>query len=173
MRVVLIIILTGLLSLLWYELFYFKQGEQPSTLVNQSVPPFSLIDLMNAPQVFDEKNLKGRVSLLNVWATWCDACKLEHEMLMKIKNEYQIPIYGINYKDDPQAVLIWLSTMGNPYTKLGLDQDGKTAIDFGIYGTPETFIVNAEGKIIYRHIGIINQLNWDTVLYPIIKQWRA
>jgi cytochrome c biogenesis protein CcmG/thiol:disulfide interchange protein DsbE len=170
MRALLIIILIGLFSLLWVELFYFKPGEQPSALINQPVPAFELTDLLHAPQILDEKKLIGQVSLLNIWATWCDACLLEHAMLMKIKQDYHVPIYSINYKDDPQKVIAWLKAKGNPYQAIGLDQTGRAAIDFGIYGTPETFIINAQGKIVYRHIGVLNKQVWESILYPIIKR---
>lgn len=173
MKTILTMILIGLFSLLWYELFYYKSGEQPSALINQSIPSFELTDLLHPPQLLNEKKLIGQVSLLNIWATWCDACLIEHELLMKIKQQYHLPIYSINYKDNPQKVLHWLKEKGNPYLAIGLDQEGKVGIDFGIYGTPETFIINAKGKIVYRHIGAINQRAWDEILYPIIKQLNS
>jgi cytochrome c biogenesis protein CcmG/thiol:disulfide interchange protein DsbE len=159
------LILFLLLSLLSYELYSAKSNELPSALIGERVPAFKLGDL-------SQKDLIGKVSLLNVWATWCYACKLEHSMLMKIKNQYHVPIYGIAYKDQPDEVANWLTAKGNPYIKLGNDQQGDVAIDLGVYGTPETFVINPKGEIIYRHIGAINQDVWDKVLYPIIHQYQ-
>ena len=113
------------------------------------------------------------MSLLNVWATWCYACEIEAPMLLKIKTQYHIPIYSILYKDDPKEALLSLKKNGNPYVMIGLDRKGDTAIDLGVYGTPETFVISREGKIIYRHVGIINQTVWDSVLYPLIKKYSG
>lgn len=165
-----LLILFPLLGLLTYELFYAKPNELPSALIGEPVPEFKLENLLLPNVVFTEHDLQGKVSLLNVWATWCYACSLEHPMLMKIKNQYHIPMYSINYKDKPQDARTWLTQRGNPYIQIGRDIHGDTAIDLGVYGTPETFVINQAGKIVYRHIGAINQQNWDNVLYPLIKK---
>ena len=164
------VILCALFSLLWYELFYSHPHDQPSALLNELVPAFELTDLLHPPQTFTEKNLTGHVSLLNIWATWCYACLVEHNMLMKISTDYHIPIYSIAYKDDPSATLKWLNEKGNPYIMLGNDVQGSVGIDLGIYGTPETFIINSQGKIVYRHIGALDENTWNNVLHPIIKR---
>ncbi len=167
------ILLIALLSLLWRELFYSKPGELASALIGEPVPTFSLARLDAPSSLFTEKALGKRVTLLNVWATWCYACGLEHGMLMKIKQDYQVPIYSINYKDDPVAARTWLQQKGNPYVMTGSDSKGDAAIDLGIYGTPETFVINAQGEIVYRHVGAITQKAWDEVLYPLIKKLEA
>lgn len=165
------IILFSLIGLLTWELFYAKAAnELPSALVGEEVPPFKLPNLFPSQPDFNKASLYGRVSLLNVWATWCFACENEHDMLMKIKNEYHIPIFSIDYKDNTHDAINWLNKHGNPYVLIGDDQNGDVAIDFGVYGTPETFVINAQGKIIYRHIGAITQAVWDETLYPLIKQ---
>lgn len=165
------IILFALLGLLWRELFYSKPGQLESTLIGQSLPSFRLQTLDLAPVPFTPKNLQGKVVLLNVWATWCYACNLEHPMLMKIKDQYHVPIYSINYKDNPTEAKKWLQEKGNPYVITGIDKTGDVAIDLGVYGTPETFVISPDGKIVYRHIGIIDQKIWDDVLYPVVKQY--
>lgn len=168
-----VLIIFILVGLLWRELFYAKPNEIPSPLIGVNVPQFQLPDLIQSQSVFSHNDLKGRVVLLNVWATWCYACGLEHEMLMKINREYHIPIYSIDYKDDPDAAKKLLAANGNPYEMTGNDISGNVAIDFGVYGTPETFVISPQGKIIYRHVGSINQQTWDEVLYPMIKRYGA
>jgi cytochrome c biogenesis protein CcmG/thiol:disulfide interchange protein DsbE len=159
-----------LFILLGWELFYAKPSELPSALIGESVPSFDLSNIYPVQARFTNKALTGRVALLNVWATWCSACYMEHKMLMKIKNEYHVPIYSLVYKDDAQKAQDWLEQYGNPYVLIGDDEKGDTAIDFGVYGTPETFVINPQGKIVYRHIGVINQKVWDEELYPLIKK---
>lgn len=164
------IILFALLGLLCRELFYAKPNELPSALIGETLPDFKLQSLSLPNVTLTPQNLQGKVSLLNVWATWCYACQLEHPMLLKIKNQYHVPIYSINYKDDAQAAKNWLDEKGNPYVITGMDVHGDTAIDLGVYGTPETFVVSAAGKIVYRHVGAITQQSWDAVLFPLIKK---
>lgn len=164
------VILFALLALLGWELFYSNPNELPSALIGEDVPAFNLPNLYPSAPAFTKNALTGRTVLLNVWATWCYACGIEHDMLMKIKNQYHVQIYSIDYKDNPQDAINWLEKNGNPYALTGADTKGNVAIDFGVYGTPETFVINSKGKIIYRHIGAINQKIWDETLYPLIKQ---
>lgn len=164
-------ILFLLLALFWYELFYSHKNTLPSALVGQNIPAFSLPTL-TPPQQFVPDEVKGRVVLINVFASWCNACHVEADMLMKINQEYHIPIYGIAYKDKAEDVRNWLRKYGNPFVQIGLDATGNTAIDFGVYGTPETFVINQQGKIVYRHVGAIDQAAWDNVLYPLIQRYQ-
>lgn len=142
-------------------------------MIGEEVPDFQLPDLLQSQTIFSKKELAGQIKLLNVWATWCYACGLEHDMLMKISREYHIPIYSINYKDDPEAARKLLAANGNPYVMTGIDFSGNVSIDFGVYGTPETFIISPQGKIIYRHVGAIDQKVWDEIFYPMIKRYEA
>ncbi|MBV9575779.1 MAG: DsbE family thiol:disulfide interchange protein, partial [Gammaproteobacteria bacterium] len=166
------IILFSLVALLYDELFYAKTGELPSPLLGESVPKFTLQTLSSNQVLFTQRELRGRVSLVNVWATWCYACNLEHAMLMKIRNQYHVPLYGIAYKDNANDVSAWLAKKGNPYIMTGNDNTGDVAIDLGVYGTPETFVISPQGRIIYRHIGSIDQKTWDEVLFPLIKKYE-
>jgi cytochrome c biogenesis protein CcmG/thiol:disulfide interchange protein DsbE len=159
-----------LLGLLGWELFYSKPHDLPSALVGEDLPAFNLPNLFPQQPAFTNQALRGNTILINVWASWCDACAIEHAMLMKISTQYHVPIYSINYKDTPKDAMRWLKENGNPYALTGQDINGDTAIDFGVYGTPETFVVNAQRKIIYRHIGAINQQAWDEILYPLIQK---
>lgn len=164
--------ITLLLSLFWRVLFYTQPDESPSALIGEEVPSFQLVDLTNSQKKFTSQELKGRMILLNVWASWCYACQLETTMLLKINHTYHIPIYGIAYKDNTNDVKQWLQKFGNPYVKIGDDKSGDVAIDLGVYGTPETFFISPQGKIVYRHVGVIDQKVWDEVLYPLVKKYE-
>lgn len=166
------ILLFALISLLWRALFYTQANVLPSALIGETVPRFSLPNLLFPPAKFTQKELYGHVSLLNVWATWCYACQLEEPMLVKIKEQYHVPIYSIDYKDNADDARKWLEN-NNPYVMTGDDREGDVAIDLGVYGTPETFVISPQGKIIYRHIGAIDQKTWDDVLYPLIKKYET
>lgn len=167
------IILFILFGLLWRELFYSKQNELPSALIGEDVPNFRLSNLLLPDSTFTKKAFLGHVSLLNVWATWCYACALEQPMLMKIKDQYHVPIFSIDYKDNAEEAKKWLQQNGNPYVMIGSDRNGDAAIDLGVYGTPETFIISPAGKIVYRHVGVISQKNWDEIIYPLVKKYGA
>lgn len=166
------LILFALLALLGRQLFYAKPNELPSPLIGETIPYFEIPDLLAPNQTFTPKALTGRVTLLNIWATWCYACSVELPMLMKIKDTYRVPIYSIAYKDDPNEAKKWLYQLGNPYVATGNDKKGNVAIDLGVYGTPETYVISPQGKIVYRHIGVITQKNWDEVLYPLVKKYE-
>lgn len=166
------LILFVLFAFLARELLYAKPSELPSALIGEDIPAFHLSQLYQSDRTFTEQNMIGQVSLLNIWATWCYACKLEQPMLMKIKNQYHIPIFGIAYKDDSIKAKQWLKEFGNPYSIIGNDTSGDIAIDLGVYGTPETFVIDKRGKIVYRHVGVIDEQTWNTVLYPLIKKYQ-
>lgn len=139
----------------------------PSNLLNKPVPAFSKATIEDAAKIITQKDIKGP-ALVNVWATWCPTCRSEHTMLNKLKRE-GVVIYGINYKDEANAARKWLSDLGNPYQFNINDQNGQLGIDLGVYGAPETFFINAEGKIIHRHVGDLNQQNWNEQLQAIYK----
>ena len=167
-----ILLLFSLLGILGYELFYAKPHELPSALIGEPVPHF-VLPTLSGSATFSEQALQGKVSLINIWATWCYACSLEHPILMKISREYHIPIYSIDYKDDREAAKLWLNEHGNPYVEIGDDHQGDVGIDFGVYGTPETFVINKQGNIVYRHVGAIDQKTWDDVLYPLVLKYQG
>lgn len=167
------VILFALLGLLGMELSSPSDRALPSVLTGEPLPLFKLVNLFSPKKHFSPEDMAGHVSLLHVWASWCSACREESAMLMKIHTTYRIPVYAISYKDEPQQIKKWLQQHGNPYRLIGLDSTGDTAIDLGVYGTPETFIISPEGKIVYRHIGQIDQNTWDQVLYPLIKKYQV
>lgn len=142
----------------------------PSALINTPTPGFNLNRLEQPGVKLNNKIFKGQVSLLNVWATWCVSCADEHPVLIDIAHSKVVPIYGLDYKDNRQDALSWLKRYGNPYRAIGFDHNGSVAINWGVYGTPETFIIDKEGKIRYKQIGPITTEVWQQKLLPIVKQ---
>ncbi|MFI4920936.1 MAG: DsbE family thiol:disulfide interchange protein [Gammaproteobacteria bacterium] len=125
----------------------------PSPLIGKAAPAFSLPDLADSKQTLTQAELQGKVSLLNVWGSWCVACRDEHPVLMQFAAEHVIPIYGLDYKDDRQAALDMFAKQGNPYTAVAYDASGDATIDWGVYGAPETFLLDKHGIIRYKYIG--------------------
>lgn len=164
-------ILFVLFGILWSELSSTRSFAYSSGISGDKIPDFNVPSLMGSGNV-TQKDLDGRVVILNFWASWCSACRAEHEMLMKIKNTYHIPIYGIAFKDDPSEAKAYLQKHGNPYTAVGSDENGVTGVDFGIYATPETYVLSPSGNIIYKQIGVIDQSTWDNDIYPVIKRYQ-
>ena len=138
----------------------------PSPLIGKPVPEFELPRLNYPDQRVTDVDLHGQISVLNVWATWCSGCRQEHETLNKIAALGVVPIYGLNWKDDPKLAQEWLSQLGNPYVATGFDGDGRVAIDWGVYGAPETFLIDAEGVILYRHISPLTMETWESEFMP-------
>lgn len=153
----------------------------PSTLVGKPVPQTTfppvegLEQAQGTPEAgFTSADLaKGKISVVNYWASWCVPCVDEHPMLEQLKAASGVDIYGINYKDQPAAARRFLGRYGNPFTAVGTDSDGRAAIDWGVYGTPETFIVNGKGDVIYKHVGPITPASLETKLLPIIAKAKA
>jgi cytochrome c biogenesis protein CcmG/thiol:disulfide interchange protein DsbE len=144
--------------------------EIPSALLGKAVPEFSLPPVRGRTLGLATADLQGQVSLVNVFASWCAACREEHPLLMQVGRDKLVPIYGLNYKDQPADAARWLDDLGDPYTRTGADLDGRVAIDWGVYGVPETFVVDARGTIAYKHIGAITPAVWKQTLLPLIRQ---
>ncbi|MDZ7683697.1 MAG: DsbE family thiol:disulfide interchange protein [Gammaproteobacteria bacterium] len=142
----------------------------PSELINRPFPEFSAAELHDESRQVTTEDLQGQVSLVNVWATWCANCIIEHPELMRIKNEEDIPIYGINYNDDVAKARRWLERYDNPYELNIVDDEGKLGIDLGVYGAPETFIIDENAVIQYRHVGVLTEEIFDDTFRPIIDQ---
>jgi len=145
----------------------------PSELVDEPFPEFELRQLHHPAQTSSREDFVGRVSLVNVWATWCPNCVVEHPELMRIAKEENIPLIGINYNDDPDKAIAWLERYKDPFELVVVDDKGRLAIDLGVYGAPETFVVDANGVIRYRHVGPVTQNIWQTKLAPVIEMVRA
>lgn len=146
--------------------------EIPSALIGRPVPEFDLPAVRGRKLRLSSAKLKDEVSLVNVFASWCTACRYEHPLLMRLKAEGTVPIHGLNYKDKPADAAQWLDTLGDPYTRTGADRDGRVAIDWGVYGVPETFVVSAEGRIVHKHIGPITEKDLVETILPLVERLR-
>jgi cytochrome c biogenesis protein CcmG/thiol:disulfide interchange protein DsbE len=124
-----------------------------SVLIGKPAPEFSLPSLTSPGAKVTSKDLQGKPYMLNVWGTWCAACRVEHQALLQIQQLGQVPIVGLNWRDDDDLALAWLARLGNPYSEIAVDKQGRLAIDLGVYGAPETFLIDAQGIIVHKHIG--------------------
>jgi cytochrome c biogenesis protein CcmG, thiol:disulfide interchange protein DsbE len=142
----------------------------PSALIGKPAPQFSLPPVKGRTLGLSNEGLRGEVSLINVFASWCVACREEHPVLMQMKADGVAPIHGLNYKDQPNDAARWLDSMGDPYTRTGADISGRVAIDWGVYGVPETFVITKDGRIAYKHIGAVTRSVLEEKLLPLIRR---
>ena len=146
--------------------------EIPSALIGDPVPEFDLPPVQGRELGFSDRDLEGEVTLVNVFASWCVECRVEHPFLMRLKEEKVVPLYGLNYKDKPDDAAAWLDTLGDPYTRTGADLSGRVAIDWGVYGVPETFVVDRNGIIAYKHIGAMSPEIFREKILPVVRRLR-
>ncbi len=165
------LLIFGVMAIFFWRGLSLDPNAMPSALLNKPVPAFEL-PVLPAPEnpsgltTATQELLKGRVSLLNVWATWCVTCRQEHEFLNGLKAQ-GIPIYGINYKDDDEDAQNWLAELHNPYVFSVVDADGRLGLNLGVFGAPETYVVDKAGVIRYKHIGDVNAVVWEQTIKPI------
>lgn len=145
----------------------------PSPLIGKPMPAFSLPRLDDPAVTISDSDLKGHVSLLNIWATWCVSCRAEHETLLDLARTGKVAIYGLNYKDNRPDAQRWLRQLGNPYVANAFDEDGRTGIDWGVYGAPETFIMDKQGIIRHKHIGPLTGPVIASEILPLIAKLEA
>jgi cytochrome c biogenesis protein CcmG, thiol:disulfide interchange protein DsbE len=145
-------------------------GELPSPLVGKAAPPFSAARLGIPDAPFAPRDMAGKVWLLNVWASWCASCRIEHPLLMRLAAAGRVPIVGLDYKDLDQAGMQWLRTQGNPYLLSIVDRDGRIGMDYGVYGVPETFVIDARGVIRMRHAGPLTQDIVERRIAPLLRE---
>jgi cytochrome c biogenesis protein CcmG, thiol:disulfide interchange protein DsbE len=141
----------------------------PSPLIDQPAPRFALPPLPGEAQGFSSADLAGHVSLVNTFASWCTPCRAEHRVLNALAQTKRVPIYGIDYKDKADAAAAWIAELGNPYTRIGAD-DGRVGIDWGIYGVPETFVVDKGGRIRHKHVGPLTQADVERTILPLVAR---
>jgi cytochrome c biogenesis protein CcmG/thiol:disulfide interchange protein DsbE len=141
----------------------------PSPLIGKSAPQFSLSNLLDSGSPVNAQLLRGHWSLVNVWGTWCVECRAEHEALLQIKREGQIPIIGIDWKDQDDDAQAWLQQLGNPYQVVGTDHDGRVAIDWGVYGAPESFLIDPDGRVIDKEVGPMTMQIWQQKFLPHLR----
>ena len=144
--------------------------EVPSPLIGKPAPAFTLARLDDPQQSIKRDDLLGKVWVLNVWASWCVACREEHPLLVEFSRRKTVPVYGLNYKDARPDGLRWLAQFGNPYDASLFDSDGKVGIDFGVYGVPETFVIDKQGVIRFKHIGPVTPAVLKDRIEPLLKQ---
>jgi len=149
---------------------FLNPREVPSPLIDKPAPPFSLKQLHRPDQQLGLEDMKGKVWLLNVWASWCVACREEHPLLVEFSKQGIVPIVGLNYKDEPAAGMRWLQELGNPYTVSVVDRDGRVGIDYGVYGVPETFVIDKQGVIRYKQIGPVTVEVLEKKILPLVRQ---
>jgi cytochrome c biogenesis protein CcmG/thiol:disulfide interchange protein DsbE len=147
--------------------------EVPSPLIDKPAPPFTLTQLHDEKSTFSAEGMKGKVWLLNVYASWCVACQQEHPLLMQMSRRKEVPIIGLNYKDQRGDGLQWLARHGNPYDLSAFDVEGKVGIDYGVYGVPETFVIDKQGVIRYKQIGPITPEALEKTIMPLVKKLSA
>ncbi|HTD75441.1 MAG TPA: DsbE family thiol:disulfide interchange protein [Steroidobacteraceae bacterium] len=145
----------------------------PSPLIGKPAPEFTLTDVLDESRSVTNSTLKGQVYVLNVWASWCLPCRQEHEALLAISRDKVVPIIGLDYMDDRNKAKMLLEQLGNPYTAVPFDKDGRTAIDWGVYGAPETYLVNAKGRIVFKFISPITPEVWEKEFLPRIAAARS
>ena len=159
----------GVLSVFFWRGLSLKPHVLPSVMIDQKLPSFEVPILGDGTRLFSAESMQGHPALLHVFASWCDACAKEQVFLLQLADR-GVLLYGLNYKDDPLDALRWLENWGDPYRMVGVDKTGRIGIELGVYGTPETFLVDSNGIIRYRHVGILDKNTWDNVLRP---KWQT
>ena len=153
---------------LFYRGLFMNPNYVPSPLVGKPAPTFSLPSVTNPDELVSSASLAGRVSLVNVWGTWCVECRHEHGFLVELARA-GMPIYGLNLRDDRAAAIDWLDRLGNPYVSSGFDPEGKAAIDWGVTGAPETFLIDSDGTILHKHISPLTARVWQDDFLPLLR----
>jgi cytochrome c biogenesis protein CcmG/thiol:disulfide interchange protein DsbE len=144
--------------------------EVPSPLIDKQAPAFEVVQLHEPDKLIGTEQLRGQVWLLNVWASWCVACRSEHPHLVELARQNLVPIYGLNYKDERDDALRWLQQFGDPYMVSAHDLDGRVGLNYGVYGVPETFLIDKEGVIRYKHIGPVDPDVINNTIMPMVRE---
>lgn len=144
-------------------------NEIPSPLLEKPAPRFSLPSLQDPDTMVGSADYAGQVALVNVWATWCAGCRQEHPFLLELARADVVPIFGLNWRDNRPEALRWLDALGDPYMASAYDEDGRVGIDWGVYGAPETFLVDANGIVIHKHIAPLTREVWERDFLPLIQ----
>lgn len=161
------------LAVALYSGLWNRDDQLPSVLIGKSVPEFSLPPVFGRDEGLSTQDLIGHVSLVNVFASWCVPCRAEHPLFLELSASGEVPLYGINYKDPPEQARAWLDELGDPYTRIGADRDGRAGIEWGVYGVPETYVIAADGTIAYRHVGPITRVILQDTLIPMVRDLKS
>ena len=165
--------LFALLGVFLYVGLHRDPSYVPSPLIGKPAPEFTLPSLQDPAYPVSSKDLAGRPWVLNVWGTWCAGCRQEHPVLLQIARSTSVPIIGLDWKDDATEAQRWLAELGNPYAAVAFDSEGRVAIDWGVYGAPETFLIGADGKVLYKHIAPMTLEVWAKEFEPRIQAATA
>lgn len=170
-----LLIFALLVGFLAVTLRRIKQGnydprEVPSPLINKPAPAFELPQLQDPAKSFSPQDMRGKVWLLNVWASWCVSCREEHPILLSLSRSGAVPIYGLDYKDKREDAMGWLSDFGDPYSLTASDTDGRVGINYGVYGVPETYLIDRDGVIRFKQIGPVTTTILDEKILPMVKE---
>jgi cytochrome c biogenesis protein CcmG, thiol:disulfide interchange protein DsbE len=163
----------GVLAVLLGVGLKLNPREVPSPFIGKAAPAFVLPTLLNTQQQLSPAELRGKVWVLNVWASWCAPCREEHPLLMAVAREPGVTLVGLNYKDDPRNAQEWLRKLGDPYLATAVDRDGRTGIDYGVYGVPETFVIDKAGIVRLKHVGPLTQDVWSREVKPLIEKLQG
>jgi cytochrome c biogenesis protein CcmG/thiol:disulfide interchange protein DsbE len=150
-----------------------NKNEIPSPLLENQAPQYELPALSDPTRTVGSNTYAGQVALVNVWATWCVGCRAEHDYLLELEKRDIVPIFGLNWRDQREPALRWLAQLGDPYMETAYDEDGRIGIDWGVYGAPETFLIGADGTVLYKHIAPMNERVWQEEFMPRIEAARA
>jgi cytochrome c biogenesis protein CcmG/thiol:disulfide interchange protein DsbE len=166
---VIFVVLAGFL----YVGLHLNPREVPSPLIDKPAPAFTLPQLHDPAKQFSTSEMKGKVWLLNVWASWCVSCRDEHPVLMDLARQNIVPIYGLDYKDKREDGEAWLLQGGDPYTLIASDMEGRIGIDYGVYGVPETYVIDKQGIIRYKQIGPVTPQSLHEKILPLVAELQA
>ena len=162
--------LFGALAWFLYAGLSLNPREVPSPLIGKPAPAFALPRLDDPTQTVKREDLLGKGWVMNVWASWCAPCREEHPLVVAFARERKVPVIGLNYKDRPGDARSWLERLGNPYAATLIDFDGKVGIDFGVYGVPETFVIDAQGVVRFKHVGVLTRQVINQKIEPLLKE---
>jgi cytochrome c biogenesis protein CcmG/thiol:disulfide interchange protein DsbE len=162
-----------LIGLILWRGLNLHPAEIPSPFINKPTPRFELPLLFDQQHITTNNAFMGHVTLLNVWATWCVTCADEHQFLLTLTHDKNLSLFGLNYKDDPVAAKKWLTEKGNPYQLIAVDTAGAAAIDWGVYGTPETFLIDKRGIVRYKRVGPLSKEVWEENIAPLVLKLQA
>jgi cytochrome c biogenesis protein CcmG, thiol:disulfide interchange protein DsbE len=173
LKFVIPVVLFAALVAMFYSGLYNDPSLVPSPFIGKPAPSFAVPSLQDPSVIVSNKSFAGQMVLLNVWASWCPGCASEHALLMLIAEQGIVPIYGLNWKDTRPDALQWLQRLGNPYTLTAYDNENTVGINWGVYGAPETFLIDADGKILHKLVGPLTPEIWETQFLPLIEAAKS
>jgi cytochrome c biogenesis protein CcmG, thiol:disulfide interchange protein DsbE len=161
------------LVVFFYQGLFLDPRIVPSPLIGKPAPAFELEDLREPGKTVAMSDMLGKPAVLNVWATWCAGCRQEHPFLMQLARSGEVPLYGMNYRDERPLALDWLRRLGDPYVTVAYDPEGNGSLDWGVYGSPETFLLDPQGIVVYKHLGPLGPKVWETEFRPRIAAMQG